>query len=235
MKKLIRSSANLLGIDLVRLYKSPSKTLLGLSQMKFNSIIDVGSNEGQFASTISQFFPDARIFCFEPLAQPFERLSSWAATQHGRVKCFNMAVGDEEGEIIMHYHKEHSPSSSLLTATEYCHELYPQTRAKQVTNVQLTTLDIALKEEIVRMKREILLKIDVQGFENRVLRGAKQILKACHACIVEVCLDPLYDNQANFFELFNLLHQEGFNYAGNLDQTYGNTGRVIFLDSVFTK
>jgi len=235
LKQLIKQGANSLGLDIVRLHNSPAKTLLGLKRMEFGSIIDVGANEGQFARSISHFFPEAKLFCFEPLGQPFGKLSDWAATQNGRVQCFNLALGDREGEVEMHFHDEHSPSSSLLAATEHCHEVYPQTRSERFTRVKLGTLDKALGDELGHMPREVLLKLDVQGFEDRVLRGARHALTECRACLLEVCLDPLYEGQADFQGLVQLLYGAGFNYAGNLNQTYGRDGRVVFLDALFVR
>lgn len=232
---LIRRAANALGIDILRLHSSPSRTLLGLTQMNFGSVIDVGANEGQFARVVSDFFPKAELFCFEPLGDPFRKLSLWTATQNRQVECFNLALGDNEGEVEMHLHENHTPSSSLLAATEQNHRLYPQTRAERITRVRLTTLDQALRDHLETMRRDILLKLDVQGFEDRVLRGAERVLAECRACILEVCLDPLYEGQADFYGLTQLLSKAGFRYAGNLDQVYAGDGRVVYLDAVFVR
>jgi hypothetical protein len=52
---------------------------------------------------------------------------------------------------------------------------------------------------------------------------------------LEVCLDPLYEEQAKFLEIAQLLQEAKFRYAGNLDQVYGEDGRVVFLDAVFLR
>lgn len=234
-KQPVRRLLNTLGLDVVRFHQSPARTLLGLAHEDIRSVIDVGANCGQFAQKISEIFPQAEIWSFEPLPEPFQKLSEWAKTQNGRVKCFNVALGDSEGEVEMHLHTEHSPSSSLLQATDRCHALYPQTRAERNVKVRLTTLDQMLSAEIDRMPRDILLKLDVQGYEDRVLRGAYKVLSEVRACILEVCLDPLYVGQADFFTLSSMLHEAGLRYAGNLDQVYGKDGHVIYLDAVFVR
>ncbi len=231
----MRRFANLLGIDIIRLHKSPAKTLLGLSRMNFGAIIDVGANEGQFARWISRFFPKAVLYCFEPLEEPFTKLAAWASTQNGRVTCLNVALGDAERDVDMHLHQEHTPSSSLLAATEHCHWLYPQTRTERINKVRLTTLDQALAEQLDHMPHNILLKLDVQGYEDRVLRGGKRTLAECQACILEVCLDPLYEGQADFYTLAGIFDRAGFRYAGNLNQVYDDDGRIIYIDAVFVK
>lgn len=235
LKNKIRKGVNLLGFDLIRLHRAPKRTLLGLSRLNIGTIIDVGANEGQFARMVSGIFPKAELYCFEPLEDPFRKLSAWAQSQNGRVRCFQLALGDQEGEAEMHLHEQHTPSSSLLASTAVCHRLYPQTRAESITRVRVSTLDEALKDALGRMPRELLLKLDVQGFEDRVLRGGGRTLSQCRAVLLEVCLDPLYEGQADFFALAQLLHAAGFRYAGNFDQAYGEDGRVVYLDALFVR
>lgn len=235
LKGALRSGLNRVGFDVVRIHRSPKRTLLGIAQLDFCTVIDVGANEGQFAHLISRFFPRADLYCFEPLQGPYAELESWAQTQGGRVHCFPLALGDHEGTVDMHLHQEHTPSSSLLEATESCHRIYPQTRSERLVPVRLSTLDRVLGGIVDDMELEILLKLDVQGFEDRVLRGGTRVLSKCRALLLEVSLEPLYEKQASFHGLVALAHELGFRYAGNLDQKYGDDGRVVFLDAVFVR
>lgn len=235
IKSLVRETVNRAGFDVVRLHNSPKRTLLGLAGMEMGAVIDVGANQGQFARLISGFFPRAQVYCFEPLPGPFQVLSAWAQTQNGRVHCFQMALGDQEGEVEMHLHEQHTPSSSLLPTTETCHRLYPQTQAESMARVRVSTLDQALEASTATMPEPILLKLDVQGFEDRVLRGGKQMLSRCQSIVLEVCVEPLYSGQAEFIDLASMLRDSGFRYAGNLDQSYGDDGRVVYFDALFWK
>jgi len=85
------------------------------------------------------------------------------------------------------------------------------------------------------MNPEILIKLDVQGYEDRVINGGREIFKMAKACILEVCLDKLYEGQTEFFKITELLYGLGFKYAGNLNQTYADDGHVIFIDAVFMR
>jgi FkbM family methyltransferase len=235
LKTAVRAVLNRAGIDIVPLRRSPRSTLLGLASLDVGTVIDVGANKGQFAREISRTFPRARLFCFEPLAEPFAALSAWAATQDGRVRCFNVALGDAAGDVHMHQHDEHSASSSLLETTDTCHAIYPQTRAEHLTMIRVETLDEVLNRVIDEVPRDILLKLDVQGFEDRVLRGGPKVLACCRAVVLEVAVAPLYAAQADFPTLVAILRSAGLSYAGNLEQTYGDDGRVVFLDAVFLR
>lgn len=235
LTSLIRTALNRFNIDVLRLRHSPEKTFLGLSSTKVDFVLDVGANEGQFAKKISELFPAAKIYCFEPLKLPFANLNSWAATQGGRVSCFNIGLGDSVGEVQMHFHVNHSPSSSLLSSTTHGQQLYPQTKMERIEMIKVNTLDKFYSDYLGQLSGNVLLKLDVQGFEDRVLRGAKELLTHVSACLLEVCLDPLYENQANFLDLVHIMDKAGFRYAGNVIQAYGDDGRVIYIDALFTK
>lgn len=232
-KKIFKTGLNRAGFDLVRQKNSPRMTLLGLQARPIRTVIDVGANTGQFAKKISVFFPNAKIYCFEPLPVPFYALDVWAKTQGGRVEPFNLAVGNKEGEIDMFLHEDHTPSSSLLMATTLTGEYYPFTRNQKLIQVKQTTLDGIFTKSDIELFPETLIKLDVQGYENRVIAGGNKIITQAKICVLEVCLDSLYESQADFTELVTMLHDLGYRYSGNLDQEYAQDGHCIFVDSVF--
>ena len=232
---LIKKLANNLGFEVVRLKNSPQHSLLGLRSVPIKTIIDVGANQGQFAEWIIDEFPEAKLYCFEPLPNPYEKLEAWSKLQNNRVMPLNWAIGDEEGQVSMFYHTEHSTSSSLLPSTELIGELYPFTKEQQEVKVDLLTLDHAVEKINEPFEGDILIKLDVQGFEDRVIRGGTKIFQQAKICIIEVSLESLYEGQANFKELSFMLYDLGFSYAGNLDQKYEEDGSCVSLDAVFTK
>ncbi len=223
------------GLDIIRIKNSPKQTLCGLKSLPIQTVIDVGANTGQFASQISRIFPQAKMYCFEPLPEPFKALERWAIEQDGRVKAFNVALGENEGTVEMFYHTKHSPSSSLLASTAINKKYYPFIRSQMPVRVKLTTLDNALSSVIRFLKPEILVKLDVQGYEDRVLRGGSKTLSMAVACVLEVSVDTLYYGQTEFKEVIMLFDQMGFYYAGNLEQVYASDGHVIYFDAVFVK
>jgi len=236
-KKVIKKVLNAIKLDVVRLNKTPQSSLLGLKNLPIRTIIDVGANTGQFARTIGKAFPEAKIYCFEPVPEPFRELSKWAESKNDKVKTFNFALGDSDGEIEMFYHSEHSPSSSILKTTQVCESLYPFTKEQRSVLVKQTTLDKAVDNLNILLTSEILIKIDVQGYEDRVIRGGKKTFESAKACIVEVNLDKLYKGQTHFKEITELLYDTdmGFKYAGNLNQSCADDGHVIFIDAVFVR
>ncbi len=231
----LKSIFHRLGLDIIRIKNSPKQTLCGLRSIPIQTVIDVGANTGQFARQISQIFPQVSLYCFEPLPEPFKALEGWALGQNGRVKVFNFALGENEGTVEMCFHTKHSPSSSLLASTDITKKIFPLTESQTPMGVKLTTLDNALSSAIPLLKPKILVKLDVQGYEDRVIRGGSKTLSLATACVLEVNVDTLYYGQTDFKEVINLFDQMGFYYAGNLEQIYGSDGHVIYFDAVFVK
>lgn len=234
-KRIIKKAFNQIGFDIVRISKSPKQSLLGLRNLPIKTIIDVGANTGQFAKYISTLFPEAHVYCFEPLPDPYKELSKWVEKQNGRVRAFNIALSDSESDKRFFAHIDHSPSSSFLKTTDICENYYHFTKNQEAISVKITTLDKWLKTISISPEPEILIKIDVQGYENRVIMGGAKTFKMAKACVLEVGIDILYERQASFRDITTLLHELGFRYAGNLNQTYSDDGHVMYIDAVFVK
>jgi hypothetical protein len=76
--------------------------------------------------------------------------------------------------------------------------------------------------------------VDVQGFEETVLRGGPRTLERVDYVIVEVSFWPLYVGQASFHDIYALLRGLGFAYMGNLDQLLSPMdGRILQADALF--
>jgi FkbM family methyltransferase len=211
------------------------RKLLGLSQLPIRSILDIGANEGQFCKTMRKIFPQSTIYAFEPLPDPFNRLETWTKTQKGRAIAFNVALGDEVKTLEMKQHLYFHASSSMLNTTALCEKMYPMVRKQSAIAVQQSTLDRAIAHLLQPLAPDILIKLDVQGYEDRVIQGGIKVFQKARACIVEISLDKLYDQQTEFKDIFLLLNDLGYRYAGNLDQIRAKNGRVIYLNAVFLK
>jgi len=235
VKRLSKKMFNYLGMDVQKLSKCSKFNLLGLRSLSIQTIIDVGASTGQFAREFSKFFPKALFYCFEPLEIPFEELRIWAGQQGRRASVFNIALGDSEGEVQMMEHIDHSTSSSLLQTTDICKKVYPFTERQSPVAVKMTTLDKTVMNLSEPLIPNILIKLDVQGYEDRVIRGGLGVFRKAKACIIEICFDRLYEKQATFKDLLLLLYDLGYSYVGNLEQNYADNGHVIFIDAVFVK
>ena len=135
----------------------------------------------------------------------------------------------------MNCHLDHDASSSLLPTTRTAESLYPFTRRQKTVSVPVGTLDNVLHEESTPIVPDILIKLDVQGYEEHVIRGGEKTFGEASACFIEINIDRLYRGQADFKQLVVLLDSFGLRYIGNLEQNYDEHGRVIFLDAIFAR
>jgi FkbM family methyltransferase len=222
-----------LGLDWVP--QHPERTFLGLRSRPIRTVIDVGANLGQFARRALAAFPDATLVCFEPLPAVYAELARWADNTGGRVRAQQLAIGDSNGVVRMFQHTEHSASSSILAATVELERRFPSTSSKRVVAVPLATLDQALAPSAGELHDEMIVKLDVQGYEARVIAGGRETFARAQACITEINIASLYRNQASMADIISMLHSSGLRYAGNLSQRYARDGRVTYLDAVFQR
>jgi len=230
----IKALAARAGFHVVRNHNNPAHTFMGLHRYEFQTILDVGANIGQFGREIRERFPAADLICFEPIPRPFAELAEWAASQKG-VRAVQLALGDAREQLSMFVHDDHTPSSSLLATTQETSELYPSTARQSEITVPVERLDDWIAANGVALGGNVLLKIDVQGFEMRVLKGAPETLARTAAVIIEANLEQLYEGQSRFIELVGLLDAAGLAYAGNLSQACAPDGRIVFVDAVFVR
>jgi FkbM family methyltransferase len=196
------------------------------------TILDIGANDGAFAKRMRAQFPQARIFSFEPLHDSYEKL---VHAMHGdeKFRAWNVALGEKSGEAIIH-RSASDPSSSLLPMAALHKKLYPHSAAHTDEKIRVERLDEVLSQEDLELP--MLVKIDVQGFEESVIRGGKNIIRTADMVLVENSFVPLYEGQALFGEIHDLLRSLGFSYRGRSETHYNQrTKEPIYEDSVFIR
>jgi FkbM family methyltransferase len=195
------------------------------------TVIDVGSNRGQFAVFARHRWPSASLLCFEPLPAPRQVLTR-LAEELGNVQVFPYALGDEDGERRM-YVARSDDSSSLLTATPRQLEAFPDTIDVDELRVEVHRLDNLMTEEAVSLP--ILLKVDVQGAELEVLRGSSGLLDAVCEILVECSLVELYAGQALIGDTIAFARQQGFMVTGVSPPSRAADGTPLQCDVLFRR
>ena len=242
IKTMVQNSLYLFGVQLHKITTSEQrkqlaeaeqkKRLQWLIDMQIKTIFDIGANTGQFAQTIYNLLPDAMIYSFEPLPDCYEELvASFAGKQ--RFKSFNLALGNETGKIKMN-RNEYSPSSSLLPMAELHKKAYPFAQKEVVQEVSIARLDDVVSN--FELRKPILIKLDVQGFEDKVIAGGMNIIEQADILLIELSMEQLYENQPIFEDIYQILVKLGFKYRGNYDQLYSPlNGKILQIDGIFIK
>jgi len=127
-----------------------------------------------------------------------------------------------------------SGDSSLLRATEVFARTFYQPEVETVS-VPLTSLDNWVRKQVLSLGPEVLIKLDVQGYENYVISGGQETFRQAKIAIMEAHLDYLFEGQSSFKDLLISLDRLGFRYAGNLAQSYGEDGHVVYVDALYVK
>ena len=98
---------------------------------------------------------------------------------------------------------------------------------------------IALLDDFLpkmKIKKQALLKIDVQGFELNVLKGGVKLLEQVDYLFLEVTYHTLYKGQPLFGDIYKYLNNRGFIFAGNLDTlTSPENGAILQSDALFIR
>ena len=197
---------------------------------KFATILDVGAYIGAYANAMQHILPDAQVYSFEPLPASFATLQK-NMQKLQRWQGFNTAVGESNGSLEF-WQNDFSASSSALPMEDLHRETFPQTEVSRKVNVAVARLDDLAPE--LKLISPVLLKIDVQGFELSVLRGAEEMLKQVDCVVCEVSYQPLYKGQASFSEVYQFMLQHGFTYQGSLENLVSPLdGSIMQSDAVF--
>ena len=86
------------------------------------------------------------------------------------------------------------------------------------------------------MKPNVLVKIDVQGYEDRVLLGGERVIRAASHVLVETLFESLYEVQASFDVTYGIMKKYGFQYAGNVSEIRSPMdGRSLAADVLFVR
>lgn len=193
------------------------------------AVLDVGANCGHFSKAAAQCFPTAVVHAFEPLKVCQPALQK-VVTRFPQVRVHPVALGERAGEVTMH-ENAFPDSSSLLPMTERHKELWPKTRPETKITVPLQTLD-GLRDQFGA--GPYFLKLDVQGYELNVLRGAEATLRDTLVVFTEVLFEQFYEGQVDFPTMFDFMRAQGFRFVEFASECrLPPRGELAYVDAVF--
>ena len=167
-----------------RTFFEPLRTLFNKG-VRYSTVIDIGSADGHFCLNLlaNGLAPGALPLNIDPnpIYDASLRAIQEAVGGHYRI----CAVTDHVGEVELTLSAHPYWTSLRPPGDPYWQRINQLSTEKTI--VPATTLD-ALREELA-LKPPFLLKLDVQGAEASVLKGAARLLKDTHAVIVETDID----------------------------------------------
>jgi FkbM family methyltransferase len=192
-------------------------------------VVDIGANEGQWISAFMTFAEVGRLAAFEPNPEAFTLLQARLG-QRPNTRLHNLALGDEHSTVDLNVMNS-SPMSSLLLPTELIRREYtPATEVVRQVPVKLVPLDDVITDDAP----VDLMKIDVQGVEHSVLRGARKTLRRTRAVLIETNFTSHYLGDGSFGTLFSHLTTElGFEFWDVSPPYRSKAGQALWSDAVF--
>jgi len=145
-------------------------------------VLDVGAYVGEYAARVRRFCPGAKIWAFEPNPATFTQLQK-AARRDG-FTAVNVGLSDRSGLTQLYDYASLAGNSGSVHAT-----LYPGVidgiyhREPADVRVEVTTIDAFMESERVTHLR--LVKIDAEGHELAILRGAKRAIASGKVDVVQ--------------------------------------------------
>jgi FkbM family methyltransferase len=205
-----------------------------VAHLGIDLVLDVGANEGQYAEMLRANGYQGRIVSFEPLSMPHAKLLERTRHDAGWVVAPCAALGDTAGEVVIHV-AGNSLSSSLLEMLPTHEQAAPGSAFVANETVPLVRLD-GVAAAYLDGARSVLLKMDTQGYEDRVLAGASEILAGIRAIQVELSMVPLYAGQLLFDDMRARLGVLGYElFAIFPIFVHEVTGQTLQVDGIFVR
>jgi len=198
-------------------------------------ILDVGANLGQFGDLAFRGGFKGTLVSFEAIPSVHSRLVRHAKRQaESWVVAPCAALGSKRGQIEINI-AGNSVSSSLLPMTHAHQEAAPTSKYLDRQLIDMVTLD-ELAPTVIPATGPILLKVDTQGYEMEVLKGAASTLRRTVALQLEMSLTPLYEGAPTLVEMVSFMQDQGYDLfsitPGFRDR---RSGRLLQVDGFFVR
>ena len=235
IKHKLRIAFQKLGYDIIR-YKPATHPTARMQHMlrsyNIETVLDIGANSGQFAEHIKNDLGyENRIISFEPLSSAFASLKA-KAEKDPHWDVLNVALGDAERESEINI-AGNSYSSSLLDMLPSHIKSAPDSQYAGKETIMVKTLDSIFDSFGIKAGK-IYMKIDTQGFESKVLKGADQTLHKINTVQMEMSLVPLYEGELLFNELYSFMENKGYSLVGILPGFSDKaSGQLLQVDGIF--
>jgi FkbM family methyltransferase len=192
-------------------------------------VYDIGANIGEVASFLAKLPLVDQIYCFEPAPHVYTQLIRNTRDKK-KIHCFPVALGEQNAMTKMHI-SEFSACSSLLPMDSLHEEEFPFSKNTSEGQVRIMTLVEAVKT--YHLPAPDFIKIDVQGFEDRVIHGGEEIIKEAGFCLLELSLVHMYQGDSLITEMNRLMRDLGFRLTNIIGTIRGESSEILQIDGLY--
>lgn len=187
-------------------------------------VFDVGANVGQTVLRLGWLFPAPTIHCFEPSPTTFRALED-ATRGSTNVTLNNIGLGDRPGQLTLLENSSPDMSSFLEPGDVWG-------TITERTEVAVSTVDAYCEEK--HIDQIDFLKIDTQGYDYQVLRGASGMLSrgSVKFALCEMTLDEMYVGVERFDRVLEFMFEHKYALFGIYNQHWRHQ-KLSWADAVF--
>ena len=194
---------------------------LGLPMRHF---FDIGASNGAWSSTMTRLFPEATFDLFEPLVDVYRRQMNGNLKLFPRLRLHTVALGQKRQRIKMFLDTKNPANSTALDWRTAPAEI---ARAE----VEMMTLDEAVRE--FDLPKPDVIKMDTQGGELDVLKGASKTLPHAKVLLLECWLWRAYAQDTPLLlEIANCLRDFDF-HLWDFGEDCRDAGMLHTRDCIF--
>lgn len=188
-------------------------------------VIDIGAYHGLWTDAVKNIFPDSYFVLFEAI--DYQELDRFRSCSDTRV--YKNVILNEKEELVDWYEGRNTGDSFRKERTRFYVGVPPIRRTSK-------TLDqIVSQDEILKTAPSIFLKIDCQGAEIPILKGARTLLNRVDFLLLEMPLFGQYNEGVpSFLEHVKFLDELGFIPFDIVDNHYFN-GFNMQVDMLFIR
>lgn len=245
IKRFVKLFFNSLGFDLRRLHPEIKNLsfdeILKLKVSKDPVILDVGANKGQTIKRFMDIFSNPTIHAFEPVEEAISKIKD-NYSDNKNILINNYALGDKVdfknfniSQRIENstFHQFKSNSKWLQTRSKQ-YNVSVDNYVKKVQKIKIETIDNYVAKN--KIEEIDILKMDTEGYEDKVLSGAINTLKQNKIKIVltELAFDDVRDKYLSFSDIEKYLLPNNFRLVG-IDLANNNlfSGLVFFAEVMY--
>jgi len=199
-----------------------------LTDLHIDKVIDVGANVGQFGLDMRRKGFRGLIISYEPVKETFMKLNE-SIRYHQPWRSFQLGLGSIESQVEINVSANDSLSSSILAMGQLHVETFPNSVTIRKEEIIISTIDLQI-ELLGLIPEELMLKLDVQGFEYEVLKGASKSLPRIPLCYLEVSLIPLYEGEQSLLPIMMELSKYGHEVIDVFRGVKSRNGQLLQVD-----
>jgi FkbM family methyltransferase len=192
-----------------------------LPHFAMTTVFDVGANIGQTTESVLHFYPDSRIFAFEPVAATFAQYSERFG-QQANVVANHAALGSQCAVANV---------TAMGTSTGNALTQKAGTNARPVESIEVLTGDVFCERNGV--EHISYLKVDTEGFDLEVLKGFHRMIGGQHIDLIQVeaSMNPFNKRHVDFATFRGYLETCNYYLFGIYDQVHERRGRPMLRRS----